>query len=140
MVTLSTILSLLSPFLAGGIIFQFIFYKSQKKKFVAGTNQEIAKADGLNLGNIQKYIELQDSIILKISQERDSFAQENTSIKSKINEYDYKFSDMERKVRGMQNVINNELTKRQYAERHICLNLPCSSRIPVLGTYKKDEV
>lgn len=139
MIILSSILKFLqalSPLFIGVSIFQFLFFRSWKKKFKAGTNQEVAKADGMNLDNLSKYIKMQGDELIKTTMDRDNFIQENLILKTKLSEYDFKLMEMDRKVRGVQNTIATEISQRQYAEKHICLNLQCRERVPALGTYK----
>lgn len=138
---METLLGILASLFAGANIFQFIFIRSQKKKAGAEASQEGAKADGLNLGNIREVMELQGKTLLETTKERDALAVENYDLKSKMRGYDYEIENIKRQLTGVQNTLSSEISRRIYAEQHICLNLPCTLRIPTIGTFtcKGDE-
>lgn len=138
---METLLGALASLLAGANIFQFIFIRAQKKKAGAEASQEGAKADGLNLGNIREVMELQGKTLVETTKERDALAVENYEIKSKMRGYDYEIENIKRQLTGVQNTLSSEIPRRIYAEQHICLNLPCTLRIPTIGTFtcKGDE-
>lgn len=43
---------------------------------------------------------------------------------------------LHKKMTGMQNVINEYVSRTVYAESHICEDEQCANRVPALGTYK----
>lgn len=127
--------------IGGTLLKFFIFPKITKKQEQAGADQEGAKADGLNLGNIKEVMELQGKTLVETTKQRDSLAIENYDLKSKMRGYDYEIENIKRQLSGVQNTLSSEISRRIYAEQHICLNLPCTSRIPTIGTFisKADE-
>ena len=56
----------------------------------------------------------------------------------KLKTLEFKVSENERKVGGMQKTIDNEIRERKLAESNICFVTECELRKPKLGTYKKD--
>lgn len=157
MEAITTIISIAASLFAGTTIFQFFSLRSMKKKLNAEANkvsaeaeQEGAKADGLRLDNINKYIDLQNELLInatKVNMEKDQFID---TLTKKIRELDesfesfkkaseYQIGVLTRKVTGLGNVVSREIVRREYAEKHICLNLECNERIPKLGEFKNEE-
>ena len=60
-------------------------------------------------------------------------------LKDQIKELKLRVAENERKVMGMQKVIENEFRERRKAEHNICFVDECELRKPRLGTYKKDS-
>ena len=56
----------------------------------------------------------------------------------KLKTLEFKVSENERKVGGMQKTIDNEIRERKLAESNICFVTECQLRKPRLGTYKKE--
>ena len=56
----------------------------------------------------------------------------------KLKTLEFKVSENERKVGGMQKTIDNEIRERKLAESNICFVTECELRKPRLGTYKKE--
>ena len=54
----------------------------------------------------------------------------------KLKNLEFKVSENDRKIIGMQKIIDNEIRKRKLAEHNICFVDDCESREPKLGTYK----
>lgn len=46
---------------------------------------------------------------------------------------------LHKKMTGMQNTINNLVSRTLYAETHICLKTDCTNREPSLGTFCKKK-
>lgn len=61
-------------------------------------------------------------------------------LKDQIKELKIRVSENERKVAGMQKLIESEIRERKKAEHNICFVTDCKLREPALGTYKKDIV
>ena len=120
---METILAIISSLFAGTTIFQFIFFRAQRKKASAEASQEGAKADGLNLENIRNLLELQGKQLLEAEKRNGELSKENDILRQKLREYDYKLEQFERKIKGMERIISTEIARRSYAEHHICLNL-----------------
>lgn len=57
----------------------------------------------------------------------------------KLKTLEYKVSDNDRKIAGMQKTIDSEIKDRRIAENNICFVSDCDLRKPKLGTYKKNN-
>ena len=57
----------------------------------------------------------------------------------KLKNLEFKVSENDRKIGGMQKTIDNEIRERKLAESNICFVTECELRKPRLGTYKKDS-
>ena len=55
----------------------------------------------------------------------------------KLKNLEFKVSENNRKICGMQKIIDNEIKERKIAENSICFVTDCKLRRPPLGTYKK---
>lgn len=56
----------------------------------------------------------------------------------KLKTLEFKVSENDRKIGGMQKIIESEISERKKAEHNICFVTECELRKPRLGTYKKD--
>lgn len=56
----------------------------------------------------------------------------------KLKTLEFKVSENDRKISGMQKAIDNEIRERKKAEHNICFVDDCKLRKPKLGTYKKE--
>ena len=54
----------------------------------------------------------------------------------KLKNLEFKVSENDRKISGMQKTIDNEIRERKKAEYNICFVDDCQMREPKLGTYK----
>ncbi len=59
-------------------------------------------------------------------------------LKDQLKELKLRVAENERKVAGMQKLIDNEFRGRRKAEHNICFVDECELRKPRLGTYKKE--
>ena len=59
-------------------------------------------------------------------------------LKDQIKELNLRVAENERKVAGMQKLIESEFRERKKAEHNICFVNDCKLREPSLGTYKKE--
>ena len=57
----------------------------------------------------------------------------------KLKSLEFKVSENDRKISGMQRTIDSEIKERKRAENNICFVTDCQLRRPKLGTYKKDS-
>jgi hypothetical protein len=55
----------------------------------------------------------------------------------KLKNLEFKVSENDRRICGMQKIIENEISERKKAEHNICFVTDCKLREPKLGTYKK---
>lgn len=153
--SISLIFGLISTALAGGIIFQFIFFRKERRRYEAdtkkreeeakqseaGTKQAGAEADSKIFANYRDQMEFFLAEHNKVLGEKFDLMNENFDLKQKMKEYDYKFASQDRKISGMQRIIDNSILRTKYAEDNICIKTECLQRIPSLGTfkYKEDE-
>jgi chromosome segregation ATPase len=56
----------------------------------------------------------------------------------KLKTLEFKVSENDRKIIGMQKIIDNEIRERKLAEGNICFVTDCKLRRPPIGTYKKE--
>lgn len=56
----------------------------------------------------------------------------------KLKSLEFKVSENDRKISGLQRTIDSEIKERKAAENNICFVTNCQLRKPKLGTYKKD--
>jgi len=56
----------------------------------------------------------------------------------KLKNLEFKVSENDRKISGMQKTIDNEIKERKMAENNVCFSTDCKLRRPPLGTYKKE--
>src|SRR5690554_1034909 len=54
----------------------------------------------------------------------------------KLKNLEFKVSENDRKISGMQKIIESEIGERKKAEHNICFVTECQLRKPKLGTYK----
>ena len=57
----------------------------------------------------------------------------------KLKNLEFKVSENDRKITGMQKTIDNEIKERKMAENNICFVTECELRKPKLGTYKNES-
>ncbi len=57
----------------------------------------------------------------------------------KIKQYEYLAKETDRKLSGMQKIIDEEVVKKRFAEDNICFVEDCGLRKPRKGTYGKES-
>ena len=130
------LLGILAPLLATTTIVQLFTLKSQKEKAKISVKEEEAKVDALNLANMKEALLIKGETMVMVERANKVLMEENQELGKKIREYDYKLGEVERKVSGMERVITEEISRRDFAEKNICLNLKCQERKPKLGEFK----
>ena len=100
------------------------------KKLLDNADQQQATFNAIILGK-DKLIEQQQELINGYKTALDEANQ-------KLKTLEFKVSENERKVGGMQKTIDNEIRERKKAEHNICFVDDCKLREPDLGTYKKE--
>ena len=96
-----------------------IFVGAQQEKF----NEIILSKD--------KLIEQQQGLI-------DGYKSALEEANQKLKSLEFKVGENDRKISGMQKIIDNEIKERKKAEHNICFVTDCKLRRPPLGTYKKE--
>ena len=56
----------------------------------------------------------------------------------KLKNLEFKVSENDRKISGMQKIIEGEISERKKAEHNICFVTDCEFRKPKIGTYKNE--
>lgn len=130
------LLGILAPLLATTTIIQLFTIKSQKEKAKISVKEEEAKVDALNLANIKEALTIKGETMVMVERANKVLMEENQELGKKIREYDYKLGEVERKISGMERVITEEISRRDFAEKNICLNLKCQERMPKSGEFK----
>lgn len=137
------LLGIVSTFFSGVSIFQFVTIKSLKREKAAEAKikeaqarEGEASADSLNLSNLEKYLEVMGSQLVKSQEENQNLREQNLVYSKDLAELRYQLSVVERRITGMQKTIDAEISRRKYAEKNICEREGCSQRLPELGTFK----
>ena len=79
-------------------------------------------------------------LIIKQQQELlDRYKETLEDANQKMRGLKYKVAEYERKLAGMQRIIDSEIKDRKMAENNICFVNECKLRQPKLGTYKKEN-
>jgi hypothetical protein len=91
---------------------------------------------GSQQDRFNKIIEGKDKLI---EQQRGLINEYKTALEEanqKLKNLEFKVSENDRKICGMQKIIDNEIRERKKAEYNICFVEDCKMREPKLGTYK----
>ena len=96
-------------------------------------------------GVVKESMEALKSALETLTSQQEVFAvtvkskdDEIVTLKDQIKELNLRVAENERKVAGMQKVIESEFRERKKAEHNICFVTDCKLREPALGTYKKE--
>lgn len=151
--TVTIILSVFSALFMGVSIFQFIFFRKEKRRYEADTKKREEEAKQSEAGTKQAEAETDSKVFANYKEQMEFFLEkynealadkvalmgENFDLKQKIKEYEYRFESYDRKLNGMQRVLDNSILRTKYAEDKLCVREECKERIPELGTYKHKE-
>lgn len=137
------VLGIFTTIFSGVSLFQFFTIKSLKREKAAEAKikeaqarEGEASADSLNLSNLEKYLEVMGSQLVKSQEENLNLREQNLVYSKDLAELRYQLSVVERRITGMQKTIDAEISRRKYAEKNICEREGCSQRIPEIGTFK----
>ena len=100
------------------------------KKLLDNAEQQQTTFNAIILGK-DKLIEQQQGLI---NEYKTALEDANQKLKN----LEFKVSENDRKISGMQKTIDNEIRERKLAENSICFVTECQLRKPKLGTYKKE--
>ncbi len=96
-------------------------------------------------GVVKESMEALKSALETLTSQQEVFAvtvkskdDEIVTLKDQIKELNLRVAENERKVAGMQKLIESEFRERKKAEHNICFVTDCKLREPSLGTYKKE--
>ena len=116
---------------SGGAIAGFYLRKQTRGEATAGVVKESMEA----LRSALETLTSQQNVFASTVKSKDD---EIALLKDQIKALKLRVSENERKVAGMQKLIDNEFRERKIAEHNICFVTDCKLREPALGTYKKD--
>ncbi len=96
-------------------------------------------------GVVKESMEALKSALETLTSQQEVFAvtvkskdDEIVTLKDQIKELNLRVAENERKVAGMQKLIESEFRERKKAEHNICFVTDCELRKPKLGTYKNE--
>ena len=117
---------------SGGAIAGFYLRKQTRGEATAGVVKESMEA----LRSALETLTSQQNVFASTVKSKDD---EIATLKDQIKELNLRVAENERKVAGMQKLIDNEFRERKLAEHNICFVNECKLREPALGTYKKES-
>ena len=137
------IISAIVGMLTGGGVSWLFKIKEDK----AGSKADVVDSSTEAMNKMMTLIGTQQERLNAIIEDKDRLIEQQRGL---INEYktaleeayqklknlEFKVSENDRKICGMQKIIDNEIRKRKLAEHNICFVDDCESREPKLGTYK----
>lgn len=151
------IFGILATLFAGTTIWAVIFWRKEKRRYEADTKKSEEEAKQSASETKQSEVNVDTSIfrglkeqlefyLLMAKQSNENYEEllskysvildENINQKQTIKEYEFRLLKMERRVSGMEKVINSQNPRIKYAEGLICENRICSERIPEIGTFQ----
>ena len=137
------IISAIVGMLTGGGVSWLFRIKEDK----AGSKADVVDSSTEAMNKMMTLIGTQQERLNAIIEDKDRLIEQQRGL---INEYkaaleeanqklknlDFKVSENDRKIIGMQKIIDSEIKERKKAEHNICFVDDCKSREPKLGTYK----
>ena len=93
---------------------------------------------GSQQDRFNKVIEGKDKLIEQQQGLIDGYKSALEEANQKLKSLEFKVGENDRKISGMQKIIDNEIKERKIAENSICFVTDCKLRRPPLGTYKKE--
>lgn len=116
---LSYVITGLSTAIAGGT---FIHFKAKRKTENQKARQEENTADAGKFQNLQAEIKFMDERLDKYRTQQI-----------------YQEEQSKRRTAGLQRTMTLVIGQKKYAEYHICKDIGCPDRMPVLGTFKTED-
>ena len=116
---------------SGGTITGLYLRKQTEGSATAGVVKESMEAHKSALGMLTSQ---QEVLAITVKSKDDEIA----TLKDRIKELNLRVAENERKVAGMQKLIESEFRERKKAEHNICFVTDCELRKPKLGTYKNE--
>ena len=138
------IISAIVGMLTGGGVSWLFRIKEDK----AGSKADVVDSSTEAMNKMMTLIGTQQERLNAIIEDKDRLIEQQRGL---INEYkaaleeanqklknlEFKVSENDRKICGMQKIIDSEIKERKIAENSICFVTDCKLRRPPLGTYKK---
>ena len=94
---------------------------------------------GSQQDRFNKIIDGKDKLIEQQQGLIDGYKSALEDANQKLKNLEFKVSENDRKITGMQKTIENEIKERKIAESNICFVTECELRKPKLGTYKNES-
>ena len=116
---------------SGGTITGLYLRKQTEGSATAGVVRESMEA----LKSTLETLTNQQAVFVNTVKSKDD---EIATLKDRIKELNLRVAENERKVAGMQKLIESEFRERKKAEHNICFVTDCELRKPKLGTYKNE--
>lgn len=108
----------------------FYFRQRMKKENLSVQKEEISTtSEAMEL--LVKVQGILETKIMEITKLQDVVDKNQTQIR----EQKWTLTEMQRKMVGMQRVLNGESAKKLYAEKYVCFRQDCEIRKPKLGEY-----
>ena len=128
-----------------GGIGTILYWRQNKGSATAGVVKESMDALKSALEMLTSQQERLNAIIkdkdMLIEQQQGLINEYKTALEEanqKLKSLEFKVGENDRKIVGMQKIIDNEIKERKIAENSICFVTDCKLRRPPLGTYKKE--
>lgn len=122
--------------------------------FFLRENKAVSEADAIDkaadaMEKLLKNIDQQQTVFNGIIEGKDKLIDQQRGLldnyrslleeaNQKMRALEYKVTENDRKISGMQKTIDTEVKLRKIAEENICFVNDCTLRKPKLGTYKKE--
>lgn len=128
----------------GGITWLF-----RIKEDKAGSKADVVDSSTEAMNKMMELIGSQQDRFNKIIEGKDKLIEQQQGLiegyksaleeaNQKLKNLEFKVSENDRKISGMQKIIESEISERKKAEHNICFVDDCKLREPKLGTYKKE--
>ena len=95
---------------------------------------------GSQQDRFNKIIERKDKLIEQQQELINEYKSALEEANQKLKNLEFKVSENDRKISGMQKALGKAISLKEFAEKHICLNMSCLDRKPAMGTYKDGAV
>lgn len=139
------IISALAGLLTGGGVSWLFKIKEDK----AGSKADVVDSSTEAMNKMMELIGSQQDRFNKIIEGKDKLIEQQQGLidgyktaleeaNQKLKTLEFKVGENDRKISGMQKIIDNEIKERKMAEENICLADDCARRTPPKGTYKKE--
>ena len=143
--SLELIISAVIGMLTGGGVSWLFKIKEDK----AGSKADVVDSSTDAMNNMMTLIGTQQERLNAIIKDKDTLIEQQQGLindykaaledaNQKLKNLEFKVSENDRKISGMQKIIESEISERKKAENNICFADDCKLRRPKLGTYKKD--
>lgn len=109
--------------------------KSHKKKEIAEANKADIDVQGDLIDLYKQTIEFSKEEMQSLRNEMRQLYDEKVAVKQNYKSVKYAYSELARKVNGMQNILTVVIGQKQAAETMVCEKKDCGLRVPPIGQY-----